>query len=44
MIYYSIREPFNFNAFKTIRFFGENIHSGNITMNKGNQDQADLLE
>ena len=34
MIYYSSKEPFDFNAFKTIRSFGENIYSGRITINK----------
>ena len=44
IIYYSSKEPFNFNVFKTIRSFGENIYSGKITINKANQEQADLLE
>ena len=44
MIYYSSKEPFDFNAFKTIRSFGENIYSGKITTNEANQEQADLLE
>ena len=34
----------NFNEFKTIRSFGENIYSGKITINKANQEQTDLLE
>ena len=44
MIYYSSKEPFDFNAFKTIRSFGENIYSGKITINCANKEQADLLE
>ena len=44
IIYYSSKEPFNFNVFKTIRSFGENIYSGKITINEANQEQADLLE
>ena len=43
MIYYSSKEPFDFNAFKTIRSFGENIYNGKITVNKVDQKQADLL-
>ena len=43
MIYYSSKEPFDFNAFKTIRSFGENIYSGKITTNEADQEQADLL-
>ena len=34
MIYYSSKEPFDFNPFKTIRSLGENIYSGRITINK----------
>ena len=44
MVYYSSKEPFNFNAFKTIRSFGEDIYSGKITINEADQEQADLLE
>ena len=44
MIYYSNKEPFDFDAFKTIRSFGENIYSGKITINEANQEQVDLLE
>ena len=44
MICYSSKELFNFNAFKTIRSFGENIYSGKITINEADQEQADLLE
>ena len=43
MIYYSTKEPFDFNALKTIRSFGENIYSGKITTNEADQEQADLL-
>ena len=43
MIYYSSKEPFNFNAFKTIRSYGENIYSDKITINEADQEQADLL-
>ena len=44
MIYYSSKETFDINAFKTIRSFDENICSGKITINKADQEQADLLE
>ena len=44
MIYYSSKETFNFNEFKTIRFFGEYIYGGKITINEVNQEKADLLE
>ena len=44
MIYYSSKEPFHFNAFKTIRPFGENIYNGKITIYKENQEQANLLD
>ena len=44
MIYYSRKELFDFNAFKTIRPFGENIYSDKITIDKADQEQADLLE
>ena len=44
MIYYSSKEPFYLNTFKTIRSFGENIYSGKITIHEADQDQADLLE
>ena len=44
VIYYSSKKPFNFNAFKTIRYLDENIYSGKITINETDQEQADLLE
>ena len=44
MIYYSNKEPFNFNAFKTTICFGENIYSGKITINEAHKEQVDLLE
>ena len=44
MIYYSNKEPFDFNAFKTTISFGENIYSGKITINKADQEQADSLQ
>ena len=44
MIYYSSKEPFDFKTFKTIRSFGENTHSGKITINVANEEQADLIE
>ena len=44
MIYYLSKEPFDFNAFKTIRSFGENIYSGKITINEADQEQANLLK
>ena len=44
MICYSSKEPFYFNAFKTIWSFDENIYSGKITINEADQEQADLLE
>ena len=44
MIYYSSKEPFDFNVFKTRRSFGENIYNGKITLNEADQEQSDLLE
>ena len=44
MTYHSSKEPFAFRVFKTIRSFDENIYSGKITINKTDQEQADLLE
>ena len=44
MIYYSSKEPFKFNVFKTIRSFGENIYDSKITINEADQERADLLE
>ena len=44
MIYYSSKELFAVQAFKTIRSFGKNIYSGKITMNEADQKQADLVE
>ena len=44
MIYYLSKELFDFITFKTIRSFCENIHSGKITMNEADQEQADLVE
>ena len=44
MVYYSTKEPFNFNAFETIKSFAENIYSGKITINEVDQEQIDLLE
>ena len=44
MIYYLSKELFDFITFKTIRSFRENIHSGKITMNEADQEQADLVE
>ena len=44
MIYYSGKDPFNFKRFQTIRSLGENIYSGKITINKADQEQADLVE
>ena len=44
MIYYSSKEPFDFNAFRTVRSFGEDIYNSEITINESNQEQADLLE
>ena len=44
MICYLSKEPFDFNAFKTVRSFGENIHSSKITINEADQELADLLE
>ena len=43
MIYYSSKEPFGFKTFKT-RSFGENICSGEITINEANEEQTDLIE
>ena len=39
----SSKGPFNFNAFKTIRSFGDSIYSGKITINEADQEQANLL-
>ena len=44
MIYFSSKEPFGFKTFKTIRYLGENIYSGKITINKADQQQAHLVE
>ena len=44
MVYYSSKETFDFNTFKTIRYFGEDICRSKITMNEANQEQADLVE
>ena len=44
MIYCSSEETFNFRIFKTIRSFGDNIYSGRITINEGDQEQSDLVE
>ena len=43
MIYYSSKESFNFNAFKTIRAFGEDIYNSKITINEADQEQTDLV-
>ena len=42
MIYHSSEESFDFNVFKTIRSFGENIYSGKTTTNEADQEQSDL--
>ena len=44
MIYYSSKETFNFNEFKTIRSFGEDMYNSKITIDEANRKQADLLE
>ena len=44
MIYYSSKQPFNFKTFKTIRSLGENIYRGKITMDKADEEQADLID
>ena len=38
------KKQFDFKTFKTIRSFGENIYSGKITINKANEEQADLID
>ena len=43
MIYYSSKESFDFKTFKSIRSLGENIYSGKITINKADQELADLV-
>ena len=43
MIYNSRKESFDFNAFKTIRTFGEDIYNSKITINEADQEQADLI-
>ena len=42
MIYHSSKESFDFNVFKTIRSFGENIYSGKTTTSEADQGQSDL--
>ena len=44
MIYYSSKESFDFETFKTVSSFGENIYNGKITINEANQEQANLVE
>ena len=44
MIYYSSEVTFNFRIFKTVRSFGDDIYSGEITINEGDQEQSDLVE
>ena len=44
MIYYSSKEAFDFRMFKTIRSFGDDIYSGQITKNEADQEQSDLVE
>ena len=44
MIYYSSKKPFDFETFKTVSSFGENIYNGKITINEANQEQANLVE
>ena len=36
MIYYSSKEIFDFNAFKTVRSFGEDICNSKITIDEAN--------
>ena len=43
MIYNLSKESFDFNAFKTIRTFGEDIYNSKITINEADQEQADLI-
>ena len=42
MIYHSSKESFDFNVFKTIRSFGENIYSVKTTINEADEEQPDL--
>ena len=44
MTYYSSKELFDFRIFKTIRYFGEDIYSGKITINEADHEQADLVQ
>ena len=44
MIYYTSEELFDFKILKTIRYLGENIYSGKITINEADQEQAHLVE
>ena len=44
MVYHSIKEPFDFRIFKTIRFFSDNIYNRKITINEADQEQSDLSE
>ena len=43
MIYHSSKESFDFNAFKTMRTFDEDIYNGKITINEADQEQGDLV-
>ena len=42
IIYHSKKESFDFNVFKTIRSFGENIYSDKTTISEADQEQSDL--
>ena len=41
IIYHSKKESFDFNVFKTIRSFGENIYSDKTTISEADQEQSD---
>ena len=43
MVYNSSKELFDFNVFKTIRTFGEDIYKSKITINEADQEQPDLV-
>ena len=43
MIYNSSKESFDFNTFKTIRTFGEDIYNNKITIIEADQEQGDLV-
>ena len=43
LIYKTNKYKYNFHRFETIRFFGRNIPNGEITKDKADIDQSNLL-